>query len=223
MSSLVIGSNVVVKIYDNGVWKLYGCARNCSLQVSTDIIETSTSGSGNFATFIPSKNSFGGSIDGLVSLGTNSVLTLADLRQRQISGIKLNISFTRTAQSGAVYTDTGNFLITDSSDTGNYDNAATYSISIRGTGLLTQTFTPPSGGGIVKRYDYTASGGEDNFTAPVLIGGDILLVDKDGMGRAGIITVGIPADKEALFTSASGNMKFAQPFETGEKAYVLYQ
>lgn len=224
MSSLVNGFNSILYAYRSGVWKPFVCSRSISLNVSTETIETSAKGTGNWVTAVPTKDSWSGNGDGLVALNSTD-LTLADLRQAQIAHERLRIRFQRTAMDGTVYTDQGYGYITLTSDVSSFDNVATFNFSFQGTGPLEQIFTPVGGGGNVQRYVYTGIGGEEFFIEPLLIGKDILSVDKDGIGRADIITVGDPdpATKEVLYVSATGEFKYAQPFEANEKSVILFQ
>lgn len=222
--SLVRGDNCIVYFYESGSWVPYACALTCSLDVQTDFIETSTTGTGRMATFSPTKNSFTGSIEGLVSLGDAGVLSLPDLRQKQLSQELLLLRFQRTAENGSVYTDECNFYISSSSDSGAFGNAASFNIGLRGTGNIKQIFTstaytPHS----MKRFEYTGTGGEVSFSDPLLIDKDIIEVNKDGIGNSKIITGGTPASKQVLYTASTGTLEWAIPFEPGEEAYVLYQ
>jgi len=220
----VNGKNVTFLIYDNGGWRMYACARSCSLTTSISTIETSTTGSGKWASFEPQKNGWTGSIDGVVNLDKPNMLTLPDLRQRQMSHTKLLIRYERVDESGNVYTDEGWAIITSATDTGSIDDVATFSIEVQGTGALTQIFTPTQFElSAVRRYEFTASGYETGFTEPLLAGKDILFVDKDGIGNSKIITSGSPASKEVLYGTADGSFTWAMEFEPGEEAVVLYQ
>ena len=131
---MVLGKNVIVRIYDNG-WKLYGCASSCSFTLSTSTIETSVTGSGLYATFMPQKHSWNGTLEGVVNLDAS--LNIYDLRQMQIAMTPIQIQFERVEGSGSYYTSTGTAIIVNSSDTGAYDGIATFSIEVQGTGALT--------------------------------------------------------------------------------------
>ncbi len=222
--ALIQGKNVVLEWYDNGAWRLYSCARTCTLNVQTSTIETSVTGSGTWKSFEPQVNSFSGTADGLINLDDPGVLTLPDLRQRQIAMIKMRIRFARTDEANNVYTDEGTVIITGSSDTGPYDGVATFSIEFQGTGALVQLFTPtlqiPP---IVKRYEYTGVGAETGFTDPLLIGKDIIEANKDGQGNSKLIFTGSPVGKQMLYNTLTGQFTWAIPFEPGEEDYILYQ
>jgi predicted secreted protein len=131
----VLGKDVSVRIYQGG-WKFYACASSCSLTVSTSTVETSTTGSGTWATFAAQKNSWSGTLEGVVNLDQD--LTLYHLRQLQIALTPINIQYERTDANGNSYTDTGTGIIVSSSDTGQMDSIATFSIEIQGTGALIQ-------------------------------------------------------------------------------------
>lgn len=138
----VTGKNVVVLIDDGGTNKLYACATSATLNLVTEVIETSEQGSGKFATFLPTKNSFTGSLEGVTTLGEVSMLSLKDLRQKQIDQIVLTVIFQRTSGTD-VYSNTGKFIITGSSDTGNFNEMNLFTIELQGTGPLSQDIAPP--------------------------------------------------------------------------------
>lgn len=227
--SKVLGKDVIVYIYDDGQWKMYACGTNCTLEVTTDFIETSVKGNGKFRNFVPTVNSFTGSIEGLVNFDLDNTLSLQDLRSKQLAHTKLLMQFERTDTTGVfTYVDEAYFFISSSSDSGPVDGMNSFSISLIGTGALTQSFvpTPVNPSGKVKRYEYTsASGGETSFSATALNLVDVIEVVKDGMGKTELITSGTPSLNQVKYTSAAGNgtIEFAIPFEAGEKAYVLYQ
>jgi predicted secreted protein len=136
----VRGKDVTVRIYDGG-WKLYACARSCSLNISTSVIETSVTGSGTWATYIPQKHGWTGTLEGMMNLDSDSSLTLYDLRLKQVAMEVIQIQFERLDDDGNSYTDTGNAIITSSSDSGSVDDVASFSIELQGTGALTPLYT----------------------------------------------------------------------------------
>lgn len=224
---IVNGNDAVAYIFDGGLWKPYVCGTSVTLNVITDFIETSVSGSGLFATFSPTKNSFTGNMQGVVSLNVTGSLTLPDLRQKQIAQTVFLLRFQRTDEIGNTYTDEANFFIISSSDTGSFESMNIFDIGLQGTGKLTQVFTPvvpiPVGAGLVYRYEYTAVGGETGFTDAELAGKTILEVNIDGISYGPIIISGTPVGKEIKYITASGQFVWPPPAEAGEEIYVLYQ
>jgi len=220
---LVLGKNIAVYTWVSGAWKLFACARSASLNVSTSMLETTGVGSGKYASFLPQKNSFTGTIEGLINLD-NTNLRLSDFRDLQLNGVKLLMRFERTGTLNNVYTSEGYFYITNSSDTGSYADISTFSIDLQGTGSLVEIFTPTSiTPNAMIRLEYTGTGGEYGFTDSALIGKDVIAIHKDGIGNSKIITSGTPLNKEAKFVSSTGQVEWGIPFEIGEEAYVLYQ
>jgi hypothetical protein len=227
----VRGINAVAYIFDGGVWKLYVCATNIELSVNTEFIETSVSGSGLWATYAPTKNSFTLSLSGVVDLDETGTLSLPDLRQKQITQETLLLRFQRTDDSGNVYTgvyaDELNFFITNSTDAGPFDGMNTFTITGQGTGALTQIFTPivpvPVGTGLVYRYEFTATANQTTLTDATLIGKTILEFNIDGLGAGKIITSGTPVGTEVKYISVTGEFDWAIPAEDGEEGYILYQ
>ena len=232
MKTVVQGKNVVMFIYDGGIWKLYACAKSCTLVVVTDFIETSVSGAGVWSTFKPTRNSFTGNITGIVNLEVVGMLSLGDLRQRQAEQVLLTMRYQRTSNEGNVYTEQADFYISSSQDDGSFDDVNVFSIGLRGTGPLTAVTAPtpitPPGCVGVSRYEYVGVGEESFFVADGtggtddIRGKDILEANKDGEAFR-IILSGTPVGKEVLYTSATGRFDWSIPWETGEQGYILYQ
>lgn len=135
---VVNGSDVVVTFFDDGQWKHYGCGLNVELRVDTSMIETSTTGSGDYATFVPQKHTATATISGLVNLFDASLLTLADLRSKQLTKTLLNVRYTRTDGNGHEYLDAFDAYISSSSDNGQLNTAASFTIELQVTGAITQ-------------------------------------------------------------------------------------
>lgn len=226
--SLVPGENWIGYAYDGGLWKPYVCARSGNISIDTELIETTVTGSGDFATFEPTRHTFGASIDGIVSLNVSGSLTLADLQAKQLAKEKMLWRFIQTSRDGDIYRKEAYFYITNSTDTGSFDGIATFSITLKGTGSITQIFTPPPPTtGTV--YRYPAMGdtapvapGTLTVNVPALIGKELLSVFKDGVANNDIILSGTPVDKEILFDGTTGDITWAIPFD-GENFFVLYQ
>lgn len=230
--SLVKGENYVFYIFQL-TWKPYLCARSGNMNIDTDMIETSVTGSGNYRTFKPTVHSFTAQLDGIVSLNDTSGLTIADLQALQLAKTKLLCRFTQTSIAGDTYTKEAYFYITNSTDTSSFDGVATFSISLRGTGAITQIFTPPppiTPGDM--RYPEQgdtapATTGSYSWDLPGLTPSNTKLtnVEKDGRGSNNIILSGTPVGNEVLFEAngSDGLLTWAVPFEDGETPpYIQY-
>lgn len=231
MSKLVAGENFIFHIYNGGVWKPYYCARSGNISVNTETIETSTTGAGVWRTYETTVNSFSGQIDGVMSVDTTTSIQWSELRTLQFAQTKLLCRFTATSGAGDLYIEEAYFIITNSVATGSFDGVATFSVSLQGTGAITQVYTPPTPNPTGTVYRYPAAGatapvtpGESVVTIAGLGSKTILSVFKDGIGNNDIILTGTPVDKEVLYETSGSNGIFtwAQAFD-GENFYILYQ
>ena len=132
----VLGKNVVVLAKQGSEWVLYACATSATLNVTTDIIETSVSGNGRFKSFLPTADSFTGTLEGVTSFEPDGKLSLQDLRKKQIDHELLRIKFQRSVDPENVYSEEASFYITSSSDVGSYDGMNNFTIEMQGTGIL---------------------------------------------------------------------------------------
>ena len=139
---IVQAKNLAVLTFIDPDWVLYACATSATLNLATEFIETSVTGSGSFATFLPTKHSFTGTLNGVCSLEETPLLSLADLRTKQINKTALLMRFQRTDEAGNLYTDEATFYIANSSDSGSFDDVDRFTIELQGTGALNATSTP---------------------------------------------------------------------------------
>lgn len=213
-------------------WVLYGCARSCSLNLSTETIQTSVTGAQGWRTQEPTQHSFAGSLEGLVNLQEENLLSLPDLRAKQIARQKLKLRFQRTAIDGVtIYTDEGFFYIVNTSDEGPMNQMNSFTVEFVGTGALTQVFTPAEILGNVKRFQYTGTSGETSFTAVtavdgspiILIGKTVLGLEVDGLGFSKMITAGTPVDKQFKFVTATGTLTVPVPLDAGIEVFGYYR
>jgi hypothetical protein len=224
--SLVKGENCVYEFYDGGQWKPYACSRSISFSSTTELIETTVTGAGKNKHFTPTVNSFTGSADGIVSLGNSGMLTLYNLRQYQLGHVLQRVRFTRAANDGvSFYIDTVDFYITNITDTASFDNIATFTMEMQGTGVIDQIIIePPVIITKVKRYEFTVVGGEYGFTIPLLINKDIISVVRTGYDYCALVDApASPASDEVAYDTLTGEFLWVIEFESIEKAYVLYQ
>jgi hypothetical protein len=139
----VLGKNVVVFIQVGSDWVLYACATSATLNVVTDMIETSVSGNGRFKSFLPTANSFTGTLEGVTSFETDGKLSLQDLRERQLSQELLMMKYQRSDLAGNLYTDQASFYITSSSDVGSFNDMNNFTVEMQGTGILSLNSSEP--------------------------------------------------------------------------------
>ena len=221
---IVKGENIVLFIYDSGMWKPVVCGRDCSFETVAEDVETSITGSGPWRTYEYSSLSWTCSFDGVILLDGSNEMSLPDLRAIQYGRQKVLLRYQREDDLGNVYTDEGNALISSISDSGNYSDVGVFSISLKGTGPLSSVIVPtPTTDGKAYRFEYTASGGETGFSDGSLVNVSILDVVVDGIGRSQIITSGTPVDQEAKYQSGGGQITLPIQLDAGTEIYVIYQ
>lgn len=240
----VTGKNVVVYVKDGETLKLYACATSAELTLVTEVIETSVSGSGKFATFLPTKNSFTGKLDGVTTLGEPTMLSLADLRQKQITQEVLFVKFQRTAGSDT-YISEGYFIITESDDIGGYADMNTYSISLQGTGPLSENtgssmdvsfeykygstdlvtvVTPgfgslfPSESDFIGSVDDVFTAGDELTATAANVGDDVSITNFGGVSTDRVKFLQVP-NTEAAFTLWS---EVGNPFQQNQPIDASY-
>ncbi len=182
----VTGDNVVLYEYVSGDWVPYACAQNISINFTTDFIETSVSGSGNWATFLPTKNSWTANIDGIVSLEEAGKLSLADLHTKQFAQTQIQLKFERTDEAGNIYGNIGYAYISDSSDTGSFNGMDTFSSGFRGVGELVQVYDPT-----IKVGTYRASTFAYPIVCAVVLNQTLYSSDDFGTGTIMYVDAGL--------------------------------
>jgi len=229
--SIVAGKDYTFYAFAGGFWYPYACARAGNFSLNTGMIESTGPGNGNYRTYLPEVHDFTIQLDGVVSLNETGNLTNADLLNIQLSKQKLLCRFNQTDQSGNTFNKQAYFYIQSFTDTGSFDGVATFSVTLRGTGLLTVDFTPPTpNNGEVFRYPAMGSTapvtpGDSTVTVAGLGNKQILEVVIDGRGNNYIILTGTPVNQEVLYETSGSDGVFTWPyaFEPGVSWYCLYQ
>lgn len=227
--SIVAGIDYKVELFDGGTWKMFVCARDANMNVGTDEIETTCPGSGNWRTFEPTVNSATLGFSGLTALNVTGFITFPELQALEFAKTIVPFRVIATSQDASTYTREFSGFITNSTDTASFDGVASFQLSVRVTGKITQVFTPPSPTtGIVYRYPAmgsTAPPTTGAYTWSTGLTGKVLLnVVKDGRGSSNIITSGTPVGNEVLYDTTTGDLTWAFPFEENETPpYMEYQ
>tara|TARA_R100000426_G_scaffold70396_1_gene48937 strand:+ start:132 stop:560 length:429 start_codon:yes stop_codon:yes gene_type:complete len=109
-----------------------------SLSVNADTIDVSTKDSQGFRDLIGGQKSFSLSADGLMDFAsTNSSTDPDELFTNMMNRTSVTFTFALDVQSGYKYTGSG--FITSLEISGGMEDAPTYSVSIEGTGEISQT------------------------------------------------------------------------------------
>jgi TP901-1 family phage major tail protein len=111
---------------------------SCSLSMNVDTIDISTKDSAGFRDLLGGQKSFSLSADGLMDFASAGTTTDPDeLFTNMMNRTSVTFTFALDVQSGYKYT--GSAFITSLEVTGGVEDAPTYSVSLEGTGQITQT------------------------------------------------------------------------------------
>lgn len=111
---------------------------SCSLSVNADTIDVSTKDSQGFRDLIGGQKSFSLSADGLMDFASTLSTTDTDeLFTNMMNRTSVTFTFALDVQAGYKYTGSG--FITSLEISGGMEDAPTYSVSIEGTGEISQT------------------------------------------------------------------------------------
>jgi len=131
--SFILGTNVILYIVTNASpeeLNVIGCAKNVRLTFATDTAERTTKGSGTAKEYKPLITSWGGSIDGLSS---EDNITIRELLAYAKDITELSMLF-ELADGGLPVA--GQILLTSVEAGGPSNDAATYNVTLQGTGDL---------------------------------------------------------------------------------------
>ena len=111
---------------------------SCTLDVAMDTIDISTKDSSGNREIIGGQKSFTLSADGLMDYTSKATTTDPDELFTSLDN-RTAVTFTFALNTQAGYKHTGSGFITSLSISGGVEDAPTFSVSIDGTGALTQT------------------------------------------------------------------------------------
>ncbi len=137
--SKVLGKDVVLFVRNNNTYDTIACGRQCSFTSNVEIAGKSTIGSGLFREYKALVNSASISADGIVSFDDN--MAVSSLRSFQMNFTELLFQFRVVDEGGEGVIYAGTLLITSITETGSYNDMATYSIQAVVTGQWTITST----------------------------------------------------------------------------------
>lgn len=141
---MAILNGTELKVYSSGTTNLVAFAQNCTLTVNQSIREITNKESAGFKESLEGLRDFTIDVDGAYAWTDASGTALTngadDILQTNVLGTRQAVSFIfgdTASTSDISYAGSG--FITSISLTGGTEDTATYSLTIEGTGALTQT------------------------------------------------------------------------------------
>ena len=143
---MAILNGTELKIYSSGTTNLVAFAQNCTLTVNNTTREITNKESAGYKEVLESLRDWSIDVDGAYAWTNSSASPLTDgvddLIQTNIlaNRLQFDVIFGDTASTSDV-SYAGKVYITSASMTGGTEDTATYSLTLEGTGALTQTVT----------------------------------------------------------------------------------
>tara|TARA_R110000824_G_scaffold393384_1_gene592509 strand:+ start:3246 stop:3674 length:429 start_codon:yes stop_codon:yes gene_type:complete len=140
---MAILNGTELKVYSSGTTNLVAYAQNCTLNVNHSPREITNKESSGNKEILEGLRDFSIDIDGAYAWTDASSVVLAngvdDVLQTNILNLRQPVTFIFGDTSANDVSYGGSGFITSVSITGSTEDTATYSLSIEGTGALTQT------------------------------------------------------------------------------------
>ncbi len=141
---MAILNGTEIKVYSTGTTNLVAFAQNCTLNVNHSPREITNKESGGFKEILEGLRDFSIDIDGAYAWtnagGTALTDGVDDVLETNVLNARQAVTFIfGDTQSTSDVSYSGSGFITSVSLTGGTEDTATYSMSIEGTGVLTQT------------------------------------------------------------------------------------
>lgn len=163
--ALLNGNDVTLMIYKDGVYSGVACNASCSLNIETDLYETTFYESGNFRQWIPNKHSI--TIDGSGPIFLGETITVADVIQWQLNRTLVSFQFEMVSGADSVAVAGMGYIISSTID-GTVNQAATCDYTIQVNGVITFYSVQVDGdGNSSEPWDYDAAGGETTIVDPI--------------------------------------------------------
>jgi predicted secreted protein len=141
---MAILNGTEIKVYSTGTTNLVAFAQNCTLNVNHSPREITNKESAGYKEILEGLRDYSVDIDGAYAWTNKSGVALTDgvddTLETNVLNARQSVSFIfgdTTSTSDISYS--GNGYITSVSITGGTEDTATYSLTIEGTGALTQT------------------------------------------------------------------------------------
>lgn len=231
MANPVNGTDIVLYKHDSvlNVDIPFAAAKSAVFQMQSDMKEVTSQTSAWYREFRPDTGSWSMSCEGLIKIQDYNYIYLSALQASRES-ILVKFVIDNAVEGLVIYS--GYAYLSSFSINGPFNDAATYSVQLQGTGAWTQIGTSivPSGilvqGGNVLRYEYTVSSESTTFTIAALIGAsEILEIDRGSAVVSKIIYSGAPTGNAIKVNLSGVTFQTAndQPWLAGEEIVILYK
>jgi len=134
--AIVKGEGVVLKFNDGSELVPFGCARSITFNMTSDTIGKSTIGSGNWKEYEVVAKGWDFTVEGIIYLEENDVVTAPDVYQMWDNMTPITIEFLVVDELANEVQYSGEALITGASTNGGVNTISSLNITGLGTGEL---------------------------------------------------------------------------------------
>lgn len=199
------------------------CSKDVSITTESGSIETAPKTNGLWRTYEYERLTGSITGSGLVNVVPDaSFYGILDIWNYQFSQLPVLAKFQMTDSDANVAVYECSCLVENVSITGSASAISGFSYTLKINGSVSASSTPTTGGTTVDSWSYTeAVGGTVTIGTAELIGADVLIVDRNGIGLE-VITTGTPTGNQVLFTSGTGQLEFGYALGIDEYINVVY-
>lgn len=236
MNRLINGKNIVAEMLISGDYVAVLCAKDCTFNISQDVIEVTSINSVSTREYLPGMSSATLTIGGVSPIdnteGKVSILYLMQQSVRQIVQ-KWRITFTADDGTNIAATFDGVVSTTDITRSGFAYNQSSVQVKVSGAITMDAIIDPP-----VYNYDilsdywtttagfnYVGLSGSSAINSYMIGATDTLLqVDVEGV-QFDLITSGTPGNRECKLNTTTFVLTFATDFifDGTQRVYVMFK
>lgn len=217
------GKNVELLALMGDEYVPFACATTIEVTISAELVPATTVTSGSYRAFRPRFNEWGLSLSTVSHIKATGKYTVFHTLLGQIRKEGLYIQAIFESNEGDLQVLRGHVYPVETTITGAPEGFSMGDMEFKGNGellLSSELITPDTNNYEVKKYDYTATGGEMSISDSLLIARTIVGFFRDGSERE-VITAGTPNDKQVKYLAGSGTFVF--PFDLGATEHILIQ
>jgi hypothetical protein len=199
------------------------CSKDVTITTESGTIETAPKTNGLWRTYEYERLTGSISGTGLVQVVSDAdKYNILNIWNYQFSQLPVLCKFEMTDSDANTTIYECSAIVESVSITGSATNAASFSYTLKINGTLSASSTPTSGGTTIATWSYTeAIGGTGTIGSGDLIGADVIIVDRNGIGLE-VITSGTPTSEQVKFTTGTGQLEFGYALGIDEVIWVVY-
>lgn len=223
MADVVLGKDYLLTVAISNVYYPFACVQEVGLNVSTEMVNTTTADSGIYRTRIPRLSEWSISLSGVHILRdtTTTKMFALDLITEQVRKTGLDIKLLWTDTGAYTRTIAGHVFISSTDFRGIAGQIGKFNAEFPGSGTLTINGIVTINPSTVNTYDGYAVGNETVITNAILIARTIHWVDLSDSNLQ-VISTGTPNIRQVKYDSSAGSFTFGRALNALEYYKIMY-